>query len=75
MGHYKTTEPGNVIKYQITCCALPLHRFGIHHKNQQKHNLLIEGVYTDIPLVKFGRSEISIGNGMICSDIWHKYHK
>ena len=34
--------------------------------------LLYSGIERDMYIMNF---EICIGNGMICSDIWHKYHE
>ena len=40
-----------LVEFQKHTYRLPTS--GIRHKNQQKH-VLIEGVYTDLALVKFG---------------------
>ena len=39
MRRYQTPEMGKV-KIPNTCCTLPLGRFGVRHKNQQKHVLV-----------------------------------
>ena len=31
--------------------------------------------FKDDDIADYTEAEVSIGNGMICSDIWHKYHE
>ena len=38
------------------------------HKKLKQHEKLTNVLETDF-------KKISIGNSMICSDIWHKYHE
>ena len=41
MRRYETSEMGNPGGKCHFFCALPLRRFGICHKNQQKHVLIV----------------------------------
>ena len=41
MPRYKSSEMGNPGRKCTFFCALPSRRFGISHKNQQKHVLIV----------------------------------